>query len=34
MLEKTPHVDVVFTDLDLKGDIHAGIKLAQQAIDN
>jgi len=31
LLEKAPHVDVLFTDLDLKGDIHAGIELARQA---
>ena len=29
LLEKAPRVDVLFTDLDLKGDIHAGIELAQ-----
>ena len=32
LLEKTPHIDVLFTDLDLKGDIHAGIELAREAI--
>jgi len=32
LLEKAPQVDVVFTDLDLKGDIHAGIELARAAI--
>jgi CheY-like chemotaxis protein len=32
LLEKAPHVDVLFTDLDLKGDIHAGIELARQAV--
>ena len=32
LLEKTPQIDVLFTDLDLKGDIRAGIKLAQEAI--
>jgi CheY-like chemotaxis protein len=31
ILEKNPHVDLLFTDLDLKGDIHAGIELAKQA---
>jgi CheY-like chemotaxis protein len=32
LLEKAPHVDVLLTDLDLKGDIHAGIELARQAV--
>ena len=32
VLEKTPHVDLVFTDLDLKGDIAAGVKLAREAL--
>jgi two-component system, response regulator PdtaR len=32
LLEKTSQIDVLFTDLDLKGDIRAGIKLAQEAI--
>jgi CheY-like chemotaxis protein len=32
LLEQAPHVDVLFTDLDLKGDIHAGIELARQAV--
>ena len=32
LLEKTPQIDVLFTDLDLKGEIRAGIKLAQEAI--
>jgi two-component system cell cycle response regulator CpdR len=31
LLEKKPHVDLLFTDLDLKGDIHGGIKLAREA---
>ncbi len=31
LLEKNPHVDLLFTDLDLKGDTHAGIELARQA---
>ena len=31
LLEGNPHVDLLFTDLDLKGDIHAGIELAKQA---
>jgi CheY-like chemotaxis protein len=29
ILEKSPHLDVLFTDLDLKGNIAAGIELAQ-----
>jgi two-component system, response regulator PdtaR len=32
LLEKVPHVDVLFTDLDLKGDIEAGIELARGAV--
>ena len=32
LLEKNQHVDLLFTDLDLKGDIHAGIELAQEAV--
>jgi CheY-like chemotaxis protein len=32
LLEKTPHVDLLFTDLDLKGNIEAGIELAHDAI--
>ncbi len=32
LLEKTPHVDVLFTDIDLKGDIAAGINLARDAL--
>jgi CheY-like chemotaxis protein len=31
LLEKTAHVDVLFSDIDLKGDIAAGIKLARSA---
>jgi CheY-like chemotaxis protein len=31
ILEKTPHLDVLFTDLDLKGGIANGIELAQDA---
>jgi CheY-like chemotaxis protein len=32
LLEKTPHIDVLFTDMDLKGDVAAGINLAREAI--
>lgn len=32
LLEKTPQVDLLFTDLDLKGNIEAGIELAHDAI--
>lgn len=32
LLEKTPQVDLLFTDLNLKGNIEAGIELAQDAI--
>jgi CheY-like chemotaxis protein len=32
LLEKTSHVDLVFTDLELKGDIAAGIELAREAV--
>jgi CheY-like chemotaxis protein len=32
LLETTPHVDLLFTDLDLKGNIEAGIELAHDAI--
>jgi CheY-like chemotaxis protein len=32
LLEKTPHIDLVFTDLDLKGAIAAGIELAREAV--
>ena len=32
LLEKTPHIDVLFTDIDLKGDIAAGINLARDAL--
>ena len=31
-LQQSPAVDLLFTDLDLKGDIHAGIELAKAAI--
>jgi CheY-like chemotaxis protein len=32
LLQQSPAIDLLFTDLDLKGDIHAGIALAQAAI--
>jgi DNA-binding NtrC family response regulator len=32
LLEKTPHVDLLFTDLDLKGNVETGIELAHDAI--
>lgn len=32
ILHRSPGVDVLFTDLDLKGDIHAGISLADEAV--
>ena len=31
-LRSSPGVEVLFTDLDLKGDIHAGISLADEAV--
>ena len=31
LLDKTPQVDLLFTDIDLKDEIAAGIELAQQA---
>ena len=31
ILQNKPEVEVLFTDLDLKGDIHAGINLADEA---
>src|SRR5215831_3771779 len=31
LLEKSPHVDILFTDVDLKAEIAAGIDLAQEA---
>ncbi len=33
LLEKAPHVDLLFTDIDLHGDIHADIELARHAVD-
>ena len=32
LLQQSPAVDLLFTDLDLKGDIHAGIELAKAVI--
>jgi DNA-binding NtrC family response regulator len=32
VLQNETRVDILFTDLDLKGDIHAGINLANEAI--
>jgi CheY-like chemotaxis protein len=32
LLEKVPQVDVLFTDIDLKGDVAAGINLARDAL--
>jgi CheY-like chemotaxis protein len=32
LLRQSPAVDLLFTDLDLKRDIHAGIKLANEAV--
>jgi CheY-like chemotaxis protein len=32
ILQKSTAVDVLFTDLDLEGDIHAGIELARDAV--
>jgi DNA-binding NtrC family response regulator len=32
LLEKSPRIDVLFVDVDIKGDIAAGIKLAQEAV--
>ena len=32
LLHQSPAVDLLFTDLDLKGDIHAGIELAKAAV--
>jgi len=31
VLEETPNVDLLFTDMDLMGDVQAGIELARQA---
>ena len=31
LLEKAQHVDLLFTDLDLKSDVDAGIELARKA---
>ena len=32
LLQQSPAVDLLFTDLDLKGDIHAGIELAKATV--
>jgi|ERR1700751_3426363 DNA-binding NtrC family response regulator len=32
LLQGSPAIDVLFTDLDLKGDVHAGIELANAAL--
>jgi DNA-binding NtrC family response regulator len=32
VLQNETRVDILFTDLDLKGDVHAGINLANEAI--
>ena len=32
ILQDSPDVEVLFTDLDLRGDIHAGISLADEAV--
>ena len=32
LLKRTPHVDVLFTDIDLKDKIATGIELAQDAL--
>jgi CheY-like chemotaxis protein len=32
LLHQSPAVDLLFTDLDLKGDIHAGVELAKAAV--
>jgi DNA-binding NtrC family response regulator len=32
LLQSSPGIDVLFTDLDLKGDVHAGIELATAAV--
>ena len=32
ILHRSPAVDLLFTDLDLKGDVHAGIELAKAAV--
>jgi len=32
LLQQSPAVDLLFTDLDLKGDMHAGIELAKAAV--
>jgi DNA-binding NtrC family response regulator len=32
LLEKSPQIDLLFTNVDLKGDIAAGIELAREAV--
>jgi CheY-like chemotaxis protein len=32
LLHQSPAIDLLFTDLDLKGDMHAGIELARSAV--
>ncbi len=32
LLEKNRDIDLLFTDLDLRGDVHAGIELARNAV--
>ena len=32
LLQSSPAIDLLFTDLDLKGDVHAGIELADAAV--
>ena len=34
VLEDTPNVDLLFTDMELMGDVQAGIELARQAADD
>ncbi len=32
LLRRSPAIDLLFTDLDLKGDVHAGVELAKAAV--
>jgi CheY-like chemotaxis protein len=32
ILQESPPIDVLFTDLELRGDIHAGVELAKEAV--
>ena len=34
VLEETPNVDLLFTDMEVMGDVQAGIELARQAADD